>query len=128
MRPSTPVPFAGFTLLEVLVAMAILAIALTAAMRGISVATSQTEDIRRRMLAEWVALDRISEYRALSRWVEPGHANGEIEQAHVLFRYEEEIKATPNPLFRRIDVEVFAAGDSSRLARVTGFISRRATQ
>lgn len=119
---------AGFTLLEVLVAMAILAIALTAAMRGISVATSQTEDIRRRMIAEWVALDRIAEYRALSRWAEPSHANGEVEQANIQFRYEEEIKGTPNPLFRRIDVEVFAVGDSSRLARVTGFISRRATQ
>jgi len=118
----------GFTLLEVLVAMAILAIALTAIMRAIGVAASQTEDIRNRMLAEWVALDRIAEYRSLSRWVEPGRSNGETQQANTTFRYDEEIKATPNPLFRRIDVEVFLSGDNSRLAHVTGFISRRASQ
>lgn len=108
--------------------MAILAIALTAAMRAIGVASTQTEDIRMRMVAEWVALDRIAEYRSFARWVEPSHSNGEVEQANTRFRYEEEVKATPNPLFRRIDVEVFAIGDNSRLAHVTGFISRRASQ
>lgn len=118
----------GLTLLEVLIAMAILAIALTAAMRAIGVAAGQTEDLRKRMLAEWIALDRIAEHRAFSRWIDPGRANGEIEQAGFQFRYEEDIKATPNPLFRRIDIDVFLAGDSSRLAHVTGFISRRAGQ
>lgn len=118
----------GLSLLEVLVALAILAIALTAAMRAIGVATNQTADIRAHMIAEWVALDRIAEHRALGHWVEPGKSNGEVTQASESFRYEEEIKATANPLFRRIDVDVFALGNGSRLAHVTGFISRRARQ
>ncbi|WP_018608757.1 type II secretion system minor pseudopilin GspI [Uliginosibacterium gangwonense] len=118
----------GFTLLEVLVALAIMAIALTAAMRAIGVASNQTEDIRNRMLAEWVAENRIAEYRAFARWVEPGNNNGEVEQGGVQFHYEENIKGTSNQLFRRIDVTVTKAGDSSRLASVTGFISRQANQ
>lgn len=118
----------GFTLLEVLVALAIMAIALTAAMRAIGVASNQTEDIRNRMLAEWVAENRIAEYRAFSRWVEPGNNNGEVEQGGVLFHYEESIKGTSNQLFRRIDVTVSKAGNTSRLATVTGFISRQANQ
>jgi len=118
----------GFTLLEVLVALAILAVALTAAARAIGVASSQTEEIRNRMLAEWVAQDRIAEHRALSQWLEPGRSNGTTEQAGITFRYEEEVKATPNPLFRRVDIDVYASGNSSRLAHLTGFLSRRASQ
>lgn len=128
MKPS---PFfrrheSGFTLLEVLVALAILAIALTAAMRAISVASTQTQEINERMLAEWVAQNRIATYRAFSQWVEPGINTGEAEEGGVQFRYEENIKATANQLFRRIDVSVYKIGSESRLAVVTGFISRQA--
>ena len=115
----------GLSLLEVLVALAILAIALTAAMRAIGVATRQTADIRQRLLAEWIAQDRIAEHRALGHWAEPGKNQGEASEANETFRYEEEIKPTQNPLFRRIDVNVFDLKDGSRLAHVTGFISRR---
>ena len=117
---------AGFTLLEVLVALAILAITLTAAFRAIGVATGQAGEVRDRLLAEWVAQDRLANHRVLKEWLDPGKFEGVVEQGGHQFRYEEEIKATPNPLFRRIDVKVFNTGSDSQLTHLTGFMTRAA--
>ncbi|HEX5125671.1 MAG TPA: type II secretion system minor pseudopilin GspI [Rhodocyclaceae bacterium] len=116
----------GFTLLETLVALAILAITLTAAFRAIGMASGQASELRDRLLAEWVAQDRLAEHRALRQWLDTGSAEGVVEEGGRSFRYQEEIKATPNPLFRRMDVKVFAAGSDSQLAHMTGFLTRAA--
>lgn len=117
----------GFTLLEVLVALAILAIALTAVMRAVGIASQQADAVRERMLAQWVAENRLNEHRAKATWLEAGSAaNGEVEQAGLKLSWREEVKATPNPLFRRIEISVFRSGDEARLIMLTGFLSRAA--
>jgi len=50
----------GFTLIEVLIALAILAIALTAAVRAASVATDSANETKLRTLATWIAQNRIA--------------------------------------------------------------------
>lgn len=54
----------GFTLLETLVALAILAIALSAAFRAVGATTGSAEGLRDRLLADWVAQNRLAELRA----------------------------------------------------------------
>jgi len=54
----------GFTLIEVLVALAILAIALAAAARASSMSISNSDTLKLRLLANWVAQNRLAEHTA----------------------------------------------------------------
>ena len=85
----------GFTLLEVIVALAILSIALLAALRSGAMATQNIGEIRLRLLADWVAQDRIEEHRARRDWLPLGSQTGESTQAGMQFRWEEKIAGTP---------------------------------
>ncbi|MCX7175992.1 MAG: type II secretion system minor pseudopilin GspI [Proteobacteria bacterium] len=115
----------GFTLLEVMVALAILALALMAALRAGAVATQNTGEIRQRQLADWVALDRLEEHRARRDWLPVGISSGETMQGNQRFRWEEKIGGTPNAQFRRVEIRVLADDSTDpnfALARVTGFL------
>lgn len=113
----------GFTLVEVLVALAIVAIALMAALRAAGQGTNAAGELRSRMLAGWVAENRLAEHRARSDWLPLGIARGVQSQGGVEFAWREEVIATPNAAFRRVDVFVSAPAEESRsLARLTGFV------
>lgn len=113
----------GFTLLEVMVALAILAIALMAALRSGVMATQYIGEIQLRLLADWVAQDRIEEHRARRDWLPLGSLSGESAQAGVQFRWEEKISGTPNAQFRRIDIRVFQATGPDKNHALTQFTS-----
>jgi general secretion pathway protein I len=114
---------AGFTLIEVMVALAIVSIALLAALRAAGQGTSSLGEMRSRVLAGWVADNLLAEHRARGDWLPLGIQRGTQNQAGVEFRWREEITAMPSPAFRRIDVFVFAAPDESHsLARLSGFV------
>jgi general secretion pathway protein I len=113
----------GFTLVEVLVALAIISIALMAALRAAGQGTHAAGELRSRLLASWVAENRLAEHRARGDWLPLGIARGVQSEGGVALAWREEVIATPNPAFRRIDVFVSAPADESRaLARLTGFV------
>jgi general secretion pathway protein I len=114
---------AGFTLVEVLVALAIISIALLAALRTAGQGTSNAGELRARMLAGWVAENLLAEHHAREDWLPMGIRRGTERQGGAEFAWREEVVATPNAAFRRINVLVFAASDESHaLARLTGFV------
>jgi len=113
----------GFTLLETLVALAVLAIALAAIMRTASSETNHTNDLRLRQLAEWVAQDRMALHNARGDWIPVGTQNGESTQAGIRFLWKEEISATPNPSFRRIDIGIYEPEDDKyALRKLSGYL------
>jgi general secretion pathway protein I len=113
----------GFTLVEVLVALAIVSIALLAALRAAGQGTSSVEDLRSRLLAGWVAENLMAEHRARGDWLALGMRRGTQSQAAMEFSWREEVISTPNPSFRRLDVFVFGEPAQSRvLAHFTGFV------
>lgn len=113
---------AGFTLIEVLVALTIFAIGVMATLRAMGIAVSGSDDQRTRLLAGWVAQNRLSEMRVFKRFPPVGANEGEVTMAGQRFYWREEVKATPNPLFRRVDVTVTSApGESYALSRLSGF-------
>ena len=112
----------GFTLIEVLVALAIVSIALLAAMRTAGMGTNNADALRSRLLASWVAADLIAERQARGDWPPLGIRRGSARQAGRNFAWREEVITTPNAAFRRIDVFVFEGAESSAsLARLTSF-------
>jgi general secretion pathway protein I len=112
----------GFTLIEVLVALAIISIALLAALRAAGQGTANVGDLRARLLAGWVAENILAEHRARGDWLPLGIQRGKGLQGGIEFAWREEVIATPNSAFRRIDVFVFAVPEESRaLAHLTGF-------
>jgi general secretion pathway protein I len=113
----------GFTLVEVLVALAIVAIALLAALRAAGQGTSNSGELRSRLLAGWVAENLLAEQRARGDWLPLGMQRGTERQGGIEFSWREEVIATPNPTFRRVDVFVLAVPEESRsLAHLTGFL------
>ena len=114
---------AGFTLVEVLVALAIVSIALLAALRAAGQGTNAVGDLRARLFAGWVAENRLAEHRARGDWLPLGIGRGRQSQGGIEFAWREEVIATPNSAFRRVDVFVSVPAEDSRaLARLTGFV------
>lgn len=112
----------GFTLIEVLVALAIISIALLASLRVAGGGTNSVAELRARLLAGWVAENVLAEQRARGVWLSPGTQSGLARQGGIDFVWREEIVATPNARFRRVDVRVYAARDESHaLAHLVGF-------
>jgi len=114
---------AGFTLIETLVALAIISIALLAALRAAGQGTANLGELRGRMLAGWVAENMLAEHRARGDWLPPGIQKGKEREGGLDFTWRKEVIETPHPAFRRIDVFVYAApGESRALAHFTGFL------
>lgn len=106
----------GFTLLEVLVALVIIGVALAASMRGALSLTSAAEDTRYTMLATTIAENRLLELRLARGSLEIGQTATPCTQADVEFECLQTVKSTPNPFFRRVELQVF---------RVSGEVRRR---
>lgn len=114
----------GFTLLEILVALAILAVALAAAMRVAGTSTAIVAEQEKRTLALWVGQNRLAEHRARHHWLEVGTDEGSVDQGGIRMRWQETVTSTPDPRFRRIEVRVFVAEQADRaLVELAGFLA-----
>ncbi len=114
---------AGFTLIEVLVALAIVAIALLAALRVAAQGTTNVSELRTRLLAGWVAENILAEHRARGDWLPLGIQRGREREGGIEFAWRREVISTPNPAFRRVEVFVFMAPEDARaLAHFTAFV------
>lgn len=115
----------GFTLVEVLVALAIISIALLATLRATGQGTNSVNELRSRLFAGWIAENQLALHRADGDWLPLGTQTGTARQGGIEFSWLEEVIATPNPAFHRVDIAVFATADQSHsLAHLTGFVTQ----
>ena len=113
----------GFTLIEVLVALAIISIALLASLRVAGGTTNNVGELRARLLANWVAENVLAEQRARGTWLPLGMQRGIQRQASMEFTWREDITTTPNARFRRVDIRVFVAPEETHaLVHLVGFM------
>lgn len=115
----------GFTLVEILIALAILAVGLAAATRAVGISSDTSYALEQRLIAEWAAQNRISEIHARRMWPGIGSSEGEVEQAGQRLIWVQTVSDTPNQAFRRVDVKVFLPGKLSHsLATLSAYVYR----
>jgi len=118
----------GFTLVEILVALLVLAIALAATARSLGAAIDTTGALRDRALARWVAEDRLTELELSGEWPALEVKEGKATMAEREFVWRRETSATPYARMRRVELSVLLAGADAPIARLTGFVEQTAPQ
>ncbi|MDZ7753718.1 MAG: type II secretion system minor pseudopilin GspI [Gammaproteobacteria bacterium] len=117
----------GFTLLEILVALTVVALALGAAISGTGSHVESTDHLRSKTIAHWVALNRIAELQVADPWPALGASSGTAQMTHREWRWAVEVNQTPDAGVRRLEVAVApAASPEAVLARITAFTTARA--
>lgn len=112
----------GFTLLEVLIGLLVLALALVALTRTAAIEVDAFADTRERTLAGWLAQDLLAETRLRSAFPPPGTSSGTRRFGNRDWRFDVRVAGTDVATVRRIDVRVFADADREHaLAQLTGF-------
>jgi general secretion pathway protein I len=96
----------GFTLLEVLVALAVTAIALAAGLRAAGVLSDNAERLGDVIAAQWCADNQLTELRLRRTFPGVGDSDFACEQLGRSYRGKLMTRSTLNPSFRRVDATV----------------------
>jgi general secretion pathway protein I len=112
----------GFTLIEVLVALAIVAIALSAGLQATSALTRNALRQSSVLLAHICAENELVKVRLASQMPDIGQSNLSCEQGNRVFGVTVAVLPTPNPSFRRVDAQVFE--DQAPVLRLSTIVGR----
>jgi general secretion pathway protein I len=111
----------GFTLIEVLVALAIVAIALAAGLQATTALTTNAARQTNVLLAHICAENELVKARLSRQMPDIGNSTQDCQQAGRSFGVAVSVLPTPNPSFRRVDAQVFDGNDPVlRLSTVVG--------
>jgi general secretion pathway protein I len=116
---------AGFTLLEVLIALAVLALSMGAIIKATSDYTNNQSYLRDRTFAMWVARNVLVQFQIEKEWPNVGERKGTRDMGNREWRWLAVISQTEEPELRRLDVKVFpieSDDDESPLSVLSGFL------
>lgn len=114
----------GFTLVEVLVAVAVLGIALAAILTGMARYADTAVHLRDKTVALWVAHNRLTEIELEPTWPETGKSDGSMEMSGAKWDWQAEVKETPDPKVRRVEVSVKHEDREEELIRLAAFLTQ----
>lgn len=96
----------GFTLIEVLVALTIVAVTLGAGIKAAAALTDNAERLADVSAAQWCADNRLTAIKLARQWPDIGDAEFACEQLGRSYPGRLVVRPTPNPNFRRVDAVV----------------------
>lgn len=119
----------GFTLMEVLIALAVVAVALGGITQSAIHYGHAGDGIKQRTVAGWVARNALAALENENPWPDTGKREGDATMAGRDWTWTLRIQGTEDPDLRRVDVEVAPADQPDRVvARLTGFLGKRPTR
>ncbi|HYW93901.1 MAG TPA: type II secretion system minor pseudopilin GspI [Gammaproteobacteria bacterium] len=117
----------GFTLIEVMIALAVIAIAMGAIVAVSSQFTRTADYLRQKTFASWVAENAYAQIADHDPWPSIGQQHGRQKMAGQEWRWTADVSGTPDADLRRIDIHVSPADSpKGRVATLTGFLGRHA--
>ncbi len=114
----------GFTLLEVMFALLIVALTMGAIVETGGYSAKRTAQLTEKTIASWIAQNQVTLYRAKRTWTSESSKSGVVEMADIEWRWKLKISKTDEPLLRRLDVDVYLADGSDIKASATGFTGK----
>jgi general secretion pathway protein I len=122
---SKPTTSRGFTLVEVLVALTVVALGLTALMVAVSGTARTSGYLRDKTIAQWIALNRLTQVRLMVNKLGDNQDTGQLDFAGRKWHYDTRYFDTQFQSMKRVEVRVYS-GDantkSNPIARSTGFM------
>ena len=122
MRQRNASGMAGFTLIEVMVALAIVAIALAAGSRAASSVIDTSQRLNDVVLAQWCADNQLTELRLIDQLPAVGKTPFDCTELGREYKGSINVQPTPNPSFRRVDA-VISNSDGRQLVTISTVMS-----
>lgn len=114
----------GFTLIEVLAALIIVSLGMLAVIRAVSQTVSNTDYLRQKSIAHWVAMNKLEEVRLAASPPSNDETAGDVDMAGTTWHWRMTVAAAPGvDTMQRIDIKVAPkdAGDKASIDTISGF-------
>ena len=121
-RQRKPHAFKGFTLIEVLVALAVAALGLAAVSASVNQMLDLSDVMRKRTFANWIAQNQITEIRLANAEPRVAETEGDVEFAGQQWRWRAVVSETGVEKLFRVDVEIRLDDGDQLIRTVSGFL------
>ena len=116
---------AGFTLLEVMIALSIVSIALVAIIGLMGDYVRNLQGLQERTFAHWVAMNRVVELQLADAWSESSKdKDGTDETSMFPMQWVQSVSETPYEMMKKVEVEVYSQQGDEPLTRLTTYVGR----
>jgi general secretion pathway protein I len=115
----------GFTLFEILIALAVLTIALGAITKMASSQSLNTAHLMDKTFAHWLAMNKITELQLMAKWPNKGKKQGDDEMGPRTWHWVRTVSETPDDRVRQVEITIYRdKADQSPLTTLTSFLAQ----